>query len=566
MFSRIRHTGPSLAMLALTASSAYAQLAIPTNGGDPLRILSTKGSGAYINCQTGNCSFDVPTQLNLSILKALGDAQSVTRKRYEEIMDHTREDMSKFYRSLYEDGKDPGLVALSLRSMGQAHMEDAQVLYGAYARYIQSFNLVKQDFDMRALFFKGELPGIALETKNYLANNLPTYAPANINAVNEIFWNNLKVINKTVCALTFNLKLATGEPALNSKPLVCDQYNDNVAISLNYQGVTLSKEEIDDLEANRTRLKNPTSGTIAAVSNLGRNTHAAIQAFVKAWGEDQANRLTDQQSSSGWYAKLTGKRVQQGNQVRADVLQSTFDGIVRAFWERSFIRKIYGLPVGGFYINYEPQKYQKDLFLTDYHTLLDFSPDPMFLTQDWTSKAIFAQRNYAEAVNTAESKAQDAFGNLLRGDMGVLDRANSFWETIKGRSPTWQVLSMCLKLMAADFVEEVTVRQVGGLAKLEGIYRARYVDIPSTEKTRYDGYKHAFNVMIGVEQSNSNYDDTGALMGGTDDASLIQGLDRQYQDWMTNIGQARAISVQIDVARQKGKSPEFQKMMRRAQD
>ncbi len=545
-----------------------------TGSGDPIRVLTGSMQGSYINCPTGQCSFNVPSIVDTMLLGFLNNTNEITRKRYSQLVDNSKLDMNELLRSVFSGPN--SLNALSQKSALSGSMIPVEDLYKAYTEFVQKMELVRQDFEMNAQFFRGELPGIELKDSQYIAKTLPTIAGGSVNGLLNGFNNSLKAISNMVCSLKFSLMLPTGEPYLDQQVLKCDPTSGAVAIVINAEGVRLTEGERNSLIDSMNELRRPTDRVITNVDNFAGRTRGVIKALVEAWGTSQSFRLADLDAESLPFGlgHLLPDRILKGNNDREAIKKGAFDTVVEYFWLRSALRKTFGLPIGSFAINYDKKKLQTDIFSTKYQALINLPEDSLFVQsdswnnsqflegKDYEQKRFILESLYADALNTADSKASD----VVKGNFGMIDRANGLYESLKGDKPAWKVMNFVLKLMAADFFEDSAMRKPGGMQKVISMYRARYIDIPDSERQRYIPLIESFNkIVFGKENENSTSGDVNFSM--SDDIRSNYGeLANELREWTTRISQSRVIRVQLDVAQRVGSAPEFKQAMQRAQE
>ena len=249
------------------------------------------------------------------------------------------------------------------------------------------------------------------------------------------------------------------------------------ALNVKLEAPLLTAAAIQDLQR-RAKIKSTPSakfddGLTESHANLLKRS---ISSFVSAYGFEETYRFRD--------AAL------------AEARANAFEQIVNGFWQRSYLRYVYGVRVGAIL----PTPYQKRWANVDRLTVLARSlstfrgaAGPTQVTDDDLLRAIEDVRQKLGVVDARAAK-------ILSGDASGLARLNSFLSTLRGARPSAEALLMILELVAADLKEEQMLATGGGLDELIPFYEARWTatDLARAgERARVCANDHLFNLQEG---------------------------------------------------------------------
>ncbi len=206
-----------------------------------------------------------------------------------------------------------------------------------------------------------------------------------------------------------------------------------------------------------------------------------IQTFIEDYGTSERFRLVD------------------GDAVKTNERNSAFKLIVNAFWFRSYIRAIYGTPVGSLALQYDKKIFHIDKFWNSTESLGNFLPEFAWSDAD--------QASIRDDIRVALELAGDRSVRILdNGDAGFLTKANSFFTYVGGKRNLADTNLMILQLIAADLYEDILIKKPNGLVRMLEQYQNRYYATDDTKKY-YQGLEDTYF----PEKENSNSDNTSAF-------------------------------------------------------
>ena len=249
------------------------------------------------------------------------------------------------------------------------------------------------------------------------------------------------------------------------------------ALNVRLQAPLLTADAITDLQR-RSKIKSTPS---AKFDDELTESHAnllkrQIASFVSAYGKEEAYRFRDE--------------------ALAESRALAFEQILNGFWQRSYLRYVYGVRVGVIL----PTRYTKRYANADAMTVLSeqlssfkAAAGPTQVTDDDLLHAMEDVRKKLEVVDARSAR-------ILSGDASVLARVNSFVNWLRGSRPTAEALLMIMQLVAADLKEEQMLATGGGLDELMAFYDARWkptAEAMDAESRRICASDHLFNLQEG---------------------------------------------------------------------
>jgi hypothetical protein len=230
----------------------------------------------------------------------------------------------------------------------------------------------------------------------------------------------------------------------------------------------------------------------------------------------------------------TSERYRFQNERTQKLKEEAARDLVHAFWSRSYLRAVYGMPLGAIGIRYQKRMANIDFF-TAAKEIFQFVEEPV-----WDEREMVEMnQNYSNALNVADARAS----KILDGNVSLLRRANALVTFIAGNAELADALKTILFLMAADFHEEKLIIQPGGLRQMTARYRARYL-ITDADKAFYKALGCSYDPSSCEQGSSDPYGDMTAMSGGS--------LQKRFSDTLIEcqtmedrLGQAKEIEAQI---------------------
>jgi len=277
-------------------------------------------------------------------------------------------------------------------------------------------------------------------------------------------------------------------------------------LELGRVGTLLPKEEIQRLRDKITKARTWTRSEEKAVDSYTSNIRLLTSAFIDTYGREQRYRSLSE-----------ADKAKRGEDAKF---------LVEAFFTRSWIRTIYGMPIGAIGLDYSRSPFHIEVITKSTKSLALFHEEVMWKERQF----ILQEQNYRDALRRVKVRSQDVdFSNIMDGDLGFVATAENILTWLGGQRNLAKSLEMVLFLLAADTYEERLIQRAGGLDKMKGRFRARYASTPADKE---------FYTKIANE-----YDPRGnAVQGGglTDDSvygkfTAVRNLIRTKQDELGNM-------------------------------
>lgn len=224
--------------------------------------------------------------------------------------------------------------------------------------------------------------------------------------------------------------------------------------------------------------------------------------------------------------------------------------ILLSFWSRSYMRTVYGVPMGVIAIDYHKSIANLDMFTVSTDALTEIKEEPA-----WTQKELMRVK---QSIELALGVAKDRSVDILNGNTtllprvygvdessakaGALPRINAAMTFLGGKAELAICSHMMLALMASDLYEEQLVQQPGGVAQMIERYKSRYY---ADEKSKADFKK--LEASFDPEDSDADATHTGFIAAGTV-FEKFETLRQAARQKVVDIQQASDLEKQIAVA------------------
>lgn len=246
--------------------------------------------------------------------------------------------------------------------------------------------------------------------------------------------------------MTFRIKFQDGIPR---------QIPAEKALAFEFENVpTISADERDKMRKRALSLKVLDDNEKNQAARFGQYLRKYIVRYIRQFGDRESYRWRNEQDLKA--AEAAFERVQQ------------------AFWARSYLRAMYGMPLGVLTLREYPKQWGKiDRFLVSNNEMSIFVEG-----MTWNDGNLMDQaESLRNGLITIDQRAEKIFD----GDGSFLAKLNSFITFAKGERPVAEALNRVYALMAADVAEEIMITSGGGEDQIINMYQARYYADKQTE-------------------------------------------------------------------------------------
>jgi hypothetical protein len=294
----------------------------------------------------------------------------------------------------------------------------------------------------------GSLPShVAINAEGSGLKNVPNYGNINFENIKNFYASRLAKVDEELSNLPQKLTLANGNPHIM-------EGGAGTSLSIPKQLVQLSSDQIKKMRYDVFKAKNWGSESKRELNDYTVYVKRLVQTFIKDYGTTERFRFHNQADEKH----------------KADLLREIAD----AFYARSYLRAVYGMPLGTIGISYQKRTANIDKFTVSTEALSTMMMEPVW---DETNLNTIQQAYYnALEVSVARSSG------ILTGNTGLLNRANALLTYLGGYSQLADVTNSVLQLMAADLYEEKLIITAGGLAKMQIRYKERYSSSEQAKK------------------------------------------------------------------------------------
>ena len=251
-------------------------------------------------------------------------------------------------------------------------------------------------------------------------------------------------------------------------------------------------EQLTQMRKKAAQLRTLSGEDLRLIDTLNRQTLDRVLAFIDSFGISQRYRKK--------------RNISERQQVLARELQD-------AFFARSLLRSVYGIPLGTLGIRYKKRVLDIDLFRNK--NQITFLSEPVRGDADMIR--IKDQLYYA--IKAAESRSGK------KDSKSLVDYASNFSTFFKGEVQMAEVNLLMLNLLASDMEEEMILGKAGGLREMRAKYRRDYY----TSKEAEERTKLMADNFFG----DSDEDDIEADVGFIDAGTLV-GVFRTAQVALEN--------------------------------
>ncbi|MBY0370965.1 hypothetical protein K2X33_09780 [bacterium] len=436
----------TLALALSLAAPVGAQQAAPAPQGtiqNPFMGILTGGSS------TGAYNF---YQYDQSKLEAMF-LQQVFKQRdqdYEYFQKTVKEIEGEFTTLLKVNVYDPttGLKGISDRNVlatppGFIKSQD-------FLKAINDYNVQKQLLQTRILTLtaisEGMVPSsmeLKLDQAGQKVGTVPQYAKVSFVELKKFYEDRVAAIDLFVSNLPQNVMTGNNIPYFITA-------NSGKGLVLEAPATRLTSAQLQEL---REKVLEMQMWDVNATDTLDAYTkfiRQRIQIFLKDYGNNERFRSIDPQ-------------IKAMREAEAKM-------IADAFWTRSYLRTVYGMPIGAIGIEYQERWFHLDV-LTSTTNSLTAMLEPVIWEENQMDKI---EKAYRRALNRADVRSEKIFD----GDLSFLQAGENLLTFLGGQRNLAQASQMMLNLLAADCYEERLIMRGGTLPEMVARFRSRYGSTP----------------------------------------------------------------------------------------
>jgi len=345
---------------------------------------------------------------------------------------------------------------------------------------------------------------MALDAEGSGLKTAPNYGKIDFDPIVGFYKGKIKEVATSVSNLQQNVIVANGTEHIIAA-------NTGKGLLLEVKGLLLPADKIaqmrkDVLKARRWGVK-----AYDSINDYTVYSKKLVQNFIKVYGTTER------------YRKIDGaEAVERENDAKR---------IVQAFWTRSYLRSVYGMPIGAIGINYDKKWFGIDEVLN--RTLQSFYEEPVW---DQTELVRVAQ-NYRNALKIVDERSQ----KVADGNLSWVASGRNLITWLAGHRSLAKAQHMILNVLAADMYEERLIMEADGLAQMKLRYRARFA---STQQDR-DYYRNLQKA----------YDPQGDADPGAAIGIVTDSINGKFQDVLVymktkedELAQAQQLQATIDAA------------------
>ncbi len=209
-----------------------------------------------------------------------------------------------------------------------------------------------------------------------------------------------------------------------------------------------TSEQLAEMKHNIALLKTiPTRDRNIINQSINQYTRQMLEAFIDAFGTSEKYRTP---------SDLEG-------------LKETAKHLEEVFWARSYLRSVYGIPIGSV-----PVQYNKRIFNLDYLlSSVKVGPVPVYGTTALTVALNLAR----EAEATLQGKPSGAVDMI-----GTATMTRNFIVFLTGSRHAETTKKIMIGLVKRDLEEELELTKPGGMRRIRNRYRADYYGTPENKK------------------------------------------------------------------------------------
>ena len=335
---------------------------------------------------------------------------------------------------------DDALKGMSDRAKAEARFFPAIDFLRAINRFQQARIALDTKIESLTAMAGGALPSqIKIKADGSGLEDVPHYGNLDFGPIKAFYETRLDEITRLVANLPHGLILATG-----SEYLIAE--GSGKGLRLDVPGLKLPAAKILELRKKIRDLRSWGPQAEDAINAYTLYTKRLVQKFIKTYG-----------TTERWRSLGEGGRKERVEDTKR---------VAEAFWTRSYLRAVYGMPIGAIGIDYVTRPFHIDVITTTTAALGAFRQEPVWEQDEMMEVA----KSYRLALVRANQRA----AKILDGELGLIAAGENLITFLGGQRNLAQGLQMMLQLLAADLYEERLVQDADGIAKMAARYRSRY--------------------------------------------------------------------------------------------
>ncbi len=268
-------------------------------------------------------------------------------------------------------------------------------------------------------------------------NTAQNFGQINFSSIETYFMSEIQKLTQFVSNLGYLIQLGNNLP----HQIVP---NTGMGLVLDAPEILLSDEAMEKYQNDMIRFKHWEAKDYGTIDDFAVFTRRMAMNFIDTYGTTERYRFTDKK---------------ERNKAK--------DDLIEIFWVRSYLRVLYGMPLGTFYVDYEKRLANFEVLASKTKGIVNSFREEIVWEQD---KFVRLEQNYRNILNVVDQRSV----GILDGNAPLLHRLNAAMSWVGGNQELNRVLSLAFKILAADFHEEKLLRKPGGLALLKKFYNERY--------------------------------------------------------------------------------------------
>lgn len=350
------------------------------------------------------------------------------------------------FRSLLQDTvyAEKGLKWMSDQAVGAGKFFPAVEFLAAVNRFQMSRMALENRIESLRSIADALPSKLAIDAEGAGLKDVPNYGNVKFDPIVDFYKGRMKEVVAAVSNLQQNVIVANGAEHII-------RANTGKSLELSVKGLALSPEKIAELRRQVVRARRWGVKAYDTINDYTVYCKRLVQNFIKTYGTTER------------YRKISG--------AEATERENDAKRIVQGFWTRSYLRAVYGMPIGAIGINYDKNWFHLDVVLN--RTLQSFYEEPV-----WDqAELVRVAQNYRNALKIVDERSQ----RILDGNLSYIAAGRNLITWLAGHRNLAKAQEMILKTLAADMYEERLIMEADGLAQMKQRYRARYA---STQEDR----------------------------------------------------------------------------------
>jgi len=437
-----------LSLFLLLNIAAHAEPAVsvftppPVDKDATLRLLTSGGPGVYNHLQLDK------TQIQAKYLDQVFKQRQVD---YDYFL-NTVNSIEKSYRELLQEmvyDKENGFWNVSARSTKSTPLKyiDADEFMILIGRYHQAREALDAKIETLTAIAGGMVPSSEdLPVDEAGIKKVPNFGQQNFDPIKKFYADRLAVLDTFLSNLPYNINLPGGD-FHNIKA------NSGKGLVLEAEVIAMTPDMMRTKLKEVMEMKIWDEESIDTIDEYTRFIQKKVYAFNKTYGVDQRYRHQDMTERT--------KRAEEAKLI------------MLGFWSRSYLRAIYGQPIGVLAINYDDKWFHLDVLTTSTTALLNMIEKPVWDSNRMTK----IDKDYRRLISRADVRAE----KILDGNLGFLAAGENLLTWLGGYRNEAQSAAMMLRLLAADVYEERLLLEEGSLQAMKERFRSRYFSTEADE-------------------------------------------------------------------------------------